>query len=126
MIRQTSALRTALLITPLLLAACTGGGSGNGGDSGSGGSGGGFDGTGNGSVSLNWQAPTRNAGNLAAYKVYFGPSSNGLQYWERISAADTNHQISGLTSGTWLFSVTAVNSTGHESLFSNEAVAVIN
>lgn len=120
MMRQTAILRVALLVAPLLLAACSGGGS-DGGETG---------GTGNGSVSLNWQAPTRNADgssltDLTGYKVYYGPSSNGLKYWERISAAQTSHRITGLTSGTWLFSVTAVKATGHESLFSNEAIAVI-
>jgi chitodextrinase len=80
--------------------------------------------TANGTVNLAWDAVT--APNLIGYRVYYGtaprtyvqPIGQGL-----ISATNTFTAI-GLTGGTrYFFAVTATDSLGNESGFSNEVFA---
>jgi hypothetical protein len=79
------------------------------------------------SVSLSWQAPTKNADgtpltDLAGFEVYYGLASG--QYSETLSlpsASLTSVTIEDLAAATWYFAVKAVNSSGVRSSFSNEA-----
>jgi hypothetical protein len=69
---------------------------------------------------LSWAPRTQIATNLSGFKVYWGttsrsyPSSRALN-----SATSTSHTIT-LTPGTYYFAVTALDSSGNESAFSNE------
>jgi hypothetical protein len=84
-------------------------------------------GTATGSATLSWTPPTQNTDgspltNLAGYKVYWGTSQGNYS-----SSATVNNPglatyvVDQLTPATWYFSVTAVNSAGLESGFSNVA-----
>jgi ethanolamine utilization microcompartment shell protein EutS len=72
-----------------------------------------------GSVTLTW-IPSTDA-NVVGYNVYYGGTSG--DYTNKISTANTtNTVVSGLTQGvTYYFVVTAYDSSGLESPFSNEA-----
>jgi hypothetical protein len=84
------------------------------------------------SVTLSWQAPTRNEDgstltNLTGYEVHYGQSPG--QYTLTLplpSTALTSVTIEDLTPATWYFAVKAVNSAGVKSSFSNEAWKAIN
>ena len=77
------------------------------------------------STMLTWQAPALNADgspltNLAAFKVYWGTTPGTYSQSTKISnAAARSYTVSGLTKGTWYFVVTALNSQGVESPYSN-------
>lgn len=77
------------------------------------------------SVTLTWDASTTNTDgtaltDLAGYKVYYGTSPGN--YTATINAGNvTTYMVSGLAPGTYYFAVTAVNSGGAESGYSNEA-----
>jgi hypothetical protein len=90
-----------------------------------GGIGGGPSSTATGVASLSWSPPTTNSDgtpltNLAGYKVYYGNSSG--QYSKSIDAGNTSSiTINNLpVGGTTYFTVTAYDSSGNESSFSNE------
>jgi len=115
---------TTLLLTQL--AACGGGGSDNPAPDG-----GGNGGTGN-SVTLNWQAPTKNTNDtnladLAGYKIYYGTSP--LLTTSVVTVTNpgaTSKVINGLSSGqTYYFVITAVNDLGVESSYSNTISKVL-
>uniref|UniRef100_A0A6M3J749 Fibronectin type-III domain-containing protein n=1 Tax=viral metagenome TaxID=1070528 RepID=A0A6M3J749_9ZZZZ len=87
---------------------------------------------------LSWQAPTTNEDgtpltDLAGYKVYYGKVSatytiikdigNVLTY--AITENALTYTITGLGEGTWYFVVTAYNTIGTESAYSNEVSKVI-
>jgi hypothetical protein len=58
--------------------------------------------------------------NLAGYNIYYGTSSTALS--EKISLNTVgllSYVISELSSGTWYFAVTSVNSAGVESSLSS-------
>jgi hypothetical protein len=78
-----------------------------------------------GSAILSWTPPLQNTDgssltNLAGYRVYFGtapgdyPNSIGIT-----SPGLSSYVVEQLTAGTWYFVLTAVNSAGQESAFSN-------
>jgi hypothetical protein len=73
-------------------------------------------------VTLAWNAnpePT-----LTGYKVYYGTSSRS--YGVFISAGNvTSYRVTGLSSGTYYFAVTAYDASGNESGLSNEISATI-
>ena len=77
-----------------------------------------------GSVSLSWNAPTTNADGtpitgLAGYKIYLGPSPG--VYSVQIDVGITNpYTVTLLPAGTYYFAVSAYNTSGNESDFSNE------
>lgn len=75
------------------------------------------------SVTLEWDANTET--DLAGYKVYFGTASR--TYGTPITLGKvTTYTVTGLTPGvTYYFAVTAYNTAGLESGFSNEVSATI-
>lgn len=88
---------------------------------------------------LSWTAPTTNEDgtpltDLAGYNVYAGKVSRGQQevvlltiypVKEEVNGIATTYTVKGLSDGTWYFSVTAYNSKGTESAYSNEVNKVI-
>jgi hypothetical protein len=84
-----------------------------------------------GSASLSWVAPTtRTDGsaltNLAGFRIYYGTSQTSLTNTVSVTNATvTTAVVSNLTSGTWYFAVTALDSSGNESDKSNIASKAI-
>jgi len=80
-----------------------------------------------GSATLDWSPPTENADgspltNLAGYYVHYGTSDTSLtQTIDVADASATTYVVSGLTSGTYYFAVSAYNSLGLEGAWSNIA-----
>jgi hypothetical protein len=73
-------------------------------------------------VSLAWDASV--SPNIAGYKVYVGQSSR--TYGTPVTIGNqTTHTVTGLPSGTYYFAVTAFNTSGNESGFSNEVSTTI-
>ena len=81
----------------------------------------------NGRATLSWTAPTENTdgstlSNLAGYRIRYGTSADALTQTIVISNASvTTYVVEDLAPATWYFAVTAVNSTGSESAYSNVA-----
>ena len=81
-----------------------------------------FAGTSN--VTLQWDAPTTNVDgtpltDLAGYKVYYGNESGN--YTNNIDVNNiTTYEITNLADGTYYFAVTAYDTSGNESDYSNE------
>ncbi len=106
----------------LSVTACGGGGSPGIASVGGGTIGGGTSGT----VTLTWDAPTTNEdgtplNDLGGYKVYYGRSSGS--YTNSIDAGlDNSIAIGALSQGTWFFAVTAYDTSGNESGYSNEVI----
>ena len=122
-----------LVFISLSLASC-GGGSGttsfaNQDDQGQSGSGSGSGGnsvpTGNQSLTVNWDVPTKNSDgsnltDLSGYKIYYGISSNSLAKVVSVSLGYTSFTIENLASNTkYYFAIKAINSKNVESFFSN-------
>lgn len=84
-----------------------------------------------GTADVSWTPPTTNTDgstltDLAGYNIYYGTSPNALnQEVQVVTIGVSNYVISGLTSGTWYFAVTAYTSTGTESSLSNVASKTI-
>ncbi len=85
--------------------------------------------SGDGQVSLAWDAPTTYVdgtpitGTLG-YKVYYGTASGAYAYTVDVQTA-TSWTINSLSHGTWYFEVTCYDSNGSESDFSNEISTTI-
>ena len=80
-------------------------------------------------VTLSWDAPTKNADgtpltDLAGYKIYYGTSSHA--YSTAIDVGNVaKHMVSNLENGVvYYFAVTAHDTSGNESNFSNEASGI--
>jgi hypothetical protein len=77
-----------------------------------------------GSADVSWTPPTTNTDgstltNLAGYNIYYGTSPSALtQRLQVTNAGLTDYVVSGLTAGTWYFSVTAYTTSGVESALS--------
>jgi hypothetical protein len=90
------------------------------------------DASGQGVVTLSWQAPTRNADgtpliDLVGFEVHYGQSAGQYSQTLALPSADlTSVTIEDLAPATWYFAVKAVNSAGVPSSFSNEATKTIN
>jgi hypothetical protein len=81
-----------------------------------------------GAATLSWMPPTQNTDgtaltDLANYKIYWGTSQNNFTAgWKMVpSSAGTTAIIDQLTAGTYYFVVTALDSSGNESAYSNVA-----
>ena len=73
-------------------------------------------------VTLAWDPNTES--DLAGYKVYYGTVSGA--YGTVISiGTQTTYTVTGLPAGTFYFAVTAYNTSGLESGFSNEVSATV-
>lgn len=83
--------------------------------------------TATGSVMLSWMPPTQNSDgspltNLAGYRVYWGTSQGNYSNSVLLNNAGLSSYVVGqLTPATWHFVMTAVNTSGVESPFSNAA-----
>jgi putative Ig domain-containing protein len=81
----------------------------------------------NGRATLSWTAPTENTdgstlANLSGYRIRYGTSAGALTQTIVINNASvTTYVVEDLAPATWYFAVTAVNSTGSESAYSNVA-----
>ena len=77
-----------------------------------------------GSATLSWEAVTladdgaTPLADLAGYKLYLGRAEYGLAHFIRLPADVTGYRIDGLRVGDCLFAVTAYDSAGDESAFS--------
>lgn len=86
---------------------------------------------GNGSAQLSWLPPTTHTDgsaltDIAGYRVYYG--QNQGNYPIAVNLANpglASYVIENLTAGTWYFVVTAVDSSGAESGWSNEATKIV-
>ncbi len=76
-----------------------------------------------GTVTLSWDANTET--DLAGYKVYWGTVSRTYGPAVMIGKV-TTYTTPKLANGTWFFAVTAINTGGAESGFSNEVSCAIN
>src|SRR5664279_5118866 len=75
------------------------------------------------SVTLNWTAPTTNTDgtpltDLQGYKVYYG-SGSPCNYTTTLNAGNVTTHLINLASGTYCFAVTAYDTAGNESAYSN-------
>ncbi|MDD2321566.1 MAG: fibronectin type III domain-containing protein [Geobacteraceae bacterium] len=81
-----------------------------------------------GSATLAWEAPVNSDGtpmtNVAGYNVHYGTSSGSYRY-KVDNGMLTTCTISGLSRGTYYFSVTCYDASGSESSFSNETSKTI-
>lgn len=81
----------------------------------------------NGRATLSWTAPTENTdgsalANLSGYRIRYGTSAGALTQTIVIdNASVTTYVVEDLAPATWYFAVTAVNSSGSESAYSNVA-----
>ena len=107
----------SFLFTLVFIASCGGGSSG---------SGGGGVPTGNAQVHLTWTAPTENTDGSsyddpAGFRIYYGTTQSSLYGLEEVNAPyATEYYVANLEEGTeYLFVMTAVNSLGVESSYSN-------
>ncbi len=76
------------------------------------------------STTLSWNAPTSNAdgspiNDLGGYKIYYGKVSHSYSHSVDVGT-NTTYTIENLTAGTYYFSVTAYDTSGNESGYSNE------
>ena len=83
-----------------------------------------------GTATLNWDIPTTNTDgtaltDLAGFKVYYGATTNIYTSVVTVPSPTTNHYIMTLSTGTYYFAVTAYNTSGSESDFSNEIVKFV-
>ncbi len=69
-------------------------------------------------VTVGWGANTE--ANLAGYKVHWGTASRSYSTNAFVPAPATQLAISNLTGGTYYFAVTALNTAGLESAYSDE------
>lgn len=81
-----------------------------------------------GSVTLSWTPPTQNEDgsaltDLAAYKIYYGTASGSYSNSIRVdNPGIVSFVIDNLSPNTYFFVATAINGSGIESRFSNEAI----
>jgi hypothetical protein len=84
-----------------------------------------------GSAELSWTAPTENADgtaltDLAGFRVYWGQAADELSFSASIDNPSVSmYLIGNLTPALWFFAVTAIDSTGQESVLSEVVSAQI-
>lgn len=78
-----------------------------------------------GSATLGWSPPTQNMDGsaitgLVGYRIYYGTTPTTLASIAEVANPSlVSFKVTGLTSGTWYFAVSAYNSAGIEGLLSN-------
>jgi hypothetical protein len=88
-------------------------------------------GTGTGTATLSWTPPTENSDgsaltDLAGYQVWYGQSQNNLNKTVILNNASlSTYMVENLGSGTWYFTLVAVNSRGTTSVSSGVATKTI-
>lgn len=108
-----------LILFSLIIIGCEGCGGGNGNNkSGS-----------NKFVTLSWEPPTTNVDgspvtDLAGYRIYYGLSSRNYS-WVIDVGNVTTYKIENLSPNTYYFTVTAYDTSGNESDYSNEVSKII-
>ena len=121
-----SVIKFSLIIATLtsLLSGCGGGGGGS--DAGV--SDGVSSGKGPGSALVSWMPPTQNTdgsdlgADLAGYRIYYGTSSSDYSNSLEIDNPGlSSFVVEGLDEAVWCFVMTAVNTSGIESSYSEEA-----
>lgn len=120
----------ALLGVSLILGGCGGGGGGGAADDGGSNY---TPGDGPGSASLIWTAPAEredgrpiSAADLGGYRVHFGPVADPDQYVIDVSdGGSAGFTVTGLARDTWYFAVSAYDTEGQESSYSNSMTKVI-
>ena len=121
-----SVIKFSLIIATLtsLLIGCGGGGGGS--DAGV--SDGVSSGKGPGSALVSWMPPTENTdgttlgADLAGYRIYYGTSSSDYSDTLEIDNPGLSSVVvEGLEDATWCFVMTAINTSGIESSYSEEA-----
>jgi fibronectin type 3 domain-containing protein len=75
-----------------------------------------------GDVSLAWDASV--SAGVVGYKIYYGPSSGNYNNSAEIGN-QTSYTVADLTAGSYFFAVTARDSAGNESGYSNEVSTVV-
>ena len=80
-----------------------------------------------GSITLSWTPPTQNEDgspvDLVAYKFYYGTSPGGYSDQVQVNSPGiTTYMLENLTPATYYVVATAINTTGAESAYSNEAI----
>jgi hypothetical protein len=84
-----------------------------------------------GSATLSWTPPTENSDgsaltDLAGYQVWYGQSQNNLNKTVMLNNASlSTYMVENLGSGTWYFTLVAVNSRGTTSVSSGVATKTI-
>jgi len=87
--------------------------------------------TGSGSATVHWNPPTSNTNgstitNLAGYLITYGTSATSLSKSVKLTNPGlTSYMITGLSTGTYYFAVSAYNSAGQTSSLSNLASKTI-
>ncbi len=104
-----------IILTSFFLSGCGAGGSSSGSSGGSSGK----------SVTISWDAPGTNEDgtpltDLVGYNVYYGPSPGN--YTQTIDIGNYTTVSIDLPSGTYYFVVTAYDTSGNESSYSNEVI----
>ncbi len=79
---------------------------------------------------LRWQAPTQNVDgspldDLAGFIVYWGTESRQYSSSHRISSADATEWVAEVPAGSYYFALTAFDTEGNESAYSNEVEKTI-
>jgi len=73
-------------------------------------------------VNLSWTASTDS--DLAGYKAYYGISSQNYSTSINVGKV-TSYTLTGLNEGTYYFALTAYDTSGNESAYSNEASVTV-
>ena len=85
-----------------------------------------------GAVVITWDAPARSAdgstlNDLRGFRIHWGAQSgNYVNQLDVNNASATSHVVRNLTPATYFFAVTAIDTSGNESSFSNETTIVVN
>lgn len=117
--------RLGAVLLVIQLTGCGGGGGDTSNNSGGGGQ------VGTGTATLSWTPPSANEDgstpvNLNGFNVYLGNSQASLQPVANVSANATSYTVNSLPSGVFYFAITAVSTSGMESVYSNVATKTIN
>lgn len=88
--------------------------------------------TSNGNATLNWTPPTERTdgsalgSGLAGYEIHYGQEAKSYSSIRKINNPGlSSYIVDNLSSGTWYFSILAVDTDGQKSVFSNEGQITI-
>jgi putative Ig domain-containing protein len=86
--------------------------------------------TASGAATLSWTPPTQNTDgtpltDLAGYRVYWGTSQGNYPNQKDVNGGGTSSIVDSLTPATYYFVVTALDTAGNESTYSNVATKVV-